>query len=58
MEEGMEKGTWMVNFYYNFDDVYQYTAHWLLLYEGIMMQLPSTIVDFYLLYDGSVNMQI
>ena len=27
MEEGMGKGTWMVNFYYNFDDVYQHTAH-------------------------------
>ena len=43
---------------YNFDDVYQYTAHWLLLYQGILMQLFYPIVDFYLFYDERVDMQI
>ena len=40
---------------YNFDDVYQYPAHWSLLNQGVLiMQLSSTIVDFYLFYDGLV----
>ena len=37
---------------YNIDDVYQCTAYWLLLYQRIMMQLFSAIVDIYLFYDG------
>ena len=43
---------------YNFDDVYQYPAHWSLLNQGVLMQLSSAIVDFYLFYDGLVDMQI
>ena len=45
---------------YNFDDMYQYTAHWFLLFEGVIMQFSSAIVDFYfyLLCDGPVDMQI
>ena len=43
---------------YNFDDMYQYTAHWLLLFEGVIMQFSSAIVDFYLFYDGPVDMPI
>ena len=30
---------------YNFDDMYQYTAHWFLMYEEVIMQLFSAIVD-------------
>ena len=37
---------------------YQYTAHWLLLCQGIMMLLSYTIVDFHLFYDGPVDIQI
>ena len=36
----------------------QYTAHWLLFCQGIMMLLSYTIVDFHLFYDGSVDIQI
>ena len=38
--------------------LYQYTAHWLLLCQGIMMLLSYTIVDFHLFYDGAVDIQI
>ena len=38
--------------------LYQYTAHWLLLCQGIMMLLSYTIVDFHLFYDGPVDIQI
>ena len=41
-----------------FDDVYQYTSHWLLLNWKIITQSSSAIVDFYLYYDGPVDMQI
>ena len=37
---------------YNSVDVYQYKAHWLLMNEGVIMQLYSAFVDFYLFYDG------
>ena len=37
--------------------LYQYTAHWLLLY-GIIMLLSYAIGDFYFFYDGAVDMQI
>ena len=40
---------------YNIDDVYQCTAHWLLLYQRIMMQLFYAIIDIYLFYDGPVG---
>ena len=36
----------------------QYTAHSLLLCEGIMMLLSYTMVDFHLFYDGAVDIQI
>ena len=39
---------------YNFDDLYQYTAYWLSLYLGIIMQLFDTVVDFYLFYNVPV----
>ena len=38
--------------------LYQYTAHRLLLYEGIMVLLSFPSVEFYLFYDGAVEMQI
>ena len=41
-----------------FNLFYQYTAHWLLLYEGIIMLLSYAIVDFYFFYDVAVDMQI
>ena len=37
---------------------YQYTAHLLLLYWGIIMLLSYPIVDSYLFYDGVVDMQL
>ena len=43
---------------YSFDDVYQYTTHWLLLYQGIIMLLFYAFVDFYLFYDRHFDMQI
>ena len=44
---------------YNFDDEYQYTAYWFLLYEmAIIMYLSSAIDDFYSFYDGAVDIQI
>ena len=41
-----------------FDDVYQYTSHWLLLNWKVITQSSSAIVDFYSYYDGPVDMQI
>ena len=38
--------------------LYQYTAHWLLLCEGIMMLLTYSFIDFYLFFDGAVDTQI
>ena len=35
--------------------LYQYTAHWLLLYLGNILLL--FYVAFYLFFDGAVNMQ-
>ena len=32
--------------------LYQYTANWLLLCEGIIMLLNYSIIDFHLFYDG------
>ena len=46
----------IVNMYYLL--LYQYTAHWLLLCEGIMMLLSYSIVDCHLFYDGAVDIQI
>ena len=43
---------------YNVDDVYQFTAHCLLLYQKMIMQLYSVIVNFDLFQDGPVEMQI
>ena len=43
---------------YSFDDLYQYTKHKLLLYQNIIMQFSSAIVDFYSFYDRLVDMQI
>ena len=43
---------------YNFNGVQEYTAHRLLLYEGVIKQLSSDSVDLYLFYDGLVHMQI
>ena len=42
------------------DEVYQYTEQWLLLYQWVIMQLSSALVDFYLqvFYDWHVNLQI
>ena len=37
---------------------YQYTAHLLLLYKGIIILLSSRFVIFHLVYDGAVDMQI
>ena len=33
-------------------------AHWFLLYSQVILQLSSAIVDFYLFYDGAVDMLI
>ena len=41
-----------------FDYIKRYTAHLLLLYKGFTMQFSSAIVNFYLFYDGSFDMQI
>ena len=38
--------------------LYQYTAHLLLLFEGIMVLLTYLVVDFHLFYDGAVDIQI
>ena len=38
--------------------LYQYKAHWFLLYLGIMVLLSYAIVEFYSFYDEAVNMQI
>ena len=38
--------------------LYQYTAHWLLLYKGIIILLFYAITDFHSFYDGAVGMQI
>ena len=35
-----------VKLMYDFDNVYQYTAHGLLLYSGVLMQFSSVTVDF------------
>ena len=35
--------------------MYQYTAYWLILYFGVKLQF-SAIIDFYLFFDGSVDM--
>lgn len=43
---------------YDFYDVHQHKAHLLLLNSGIKMQFSFVIIDFYLFYDGSVDMQI
>ena len=43
---------------YNFYDMHQHTAHFLLLYQGVIMQFSTAIVDLNLFYDGSVDMQI
>lgn len=43
---------------YNFYNVYRYTGHLFLLYLGVLMEFPSTIVGFYVFYDRSVDMQI
>ena len=43
---------------YNFDDVYQNTENWLLLYREVKMQLSSAIIDFHLFYNRPVDMKI
>ena len=43
---------------YNFDDLYQYAALYLLLYLGVMMQSSSGIIDFLFLYYQPFDMQI
>ena len=42
---------------YNFDDMYQFTLYWLLLYSGVIMQPSSAIYiyDVYFFRDGSVD---
>lgn len=37
---------------------YQHTTHSLLLYQGIIILLSSSIVDFFLFFDSAVNIQI
>ena len=37
---------------------YQYIAHWLLYYWGIIMLFSYDIVDFHLFYDGDIDMLI
>ena len=53
-EKVQEDKRWRVEIMYNFDDLYQYTAYWLSLYLGIIMQLFDTVVDFYLFYNVPV----
>ena len=43
---------------YKFYDVYQYITNLLLLKKGVVMQLSSVIIDFYLFHDGQVDRQI
>lgn len=53
-EKVQEDKRWRVEIMYNFDELYQYTAYWLSLYLGIIMQLFDTVVDFYLFYNVPV----
>ena len=46
----------VVNMHYHL--LYQYTAHYLLLYLGLIMLFSYAIVDLYLFCDGAVDMQI
>ena len=48
--------TW-VKIMYKFDDLYQCTAHWLPLYEGVIIWLSSATIDSYSFYDGPVAIQ-
>ena len=48
----------IVNMYMFYLLLYQYTAHWLLLYEGILMLITYSIIDFHLFYDGAADIQI
>ena len=40
---------------YNFDEMYQYTAHCI---KGLLDSFPLPLLIFYLFSDGSVEMQI
>ena len=35
--------------------LHQYTAHWLLLYYGIILLLSNAIVGFYFFYDVAIE---
>ena len=50
--EGDKRGRVKITCMYNFDDVCQYKLHW------AIMQLSSATIDFYLFYDGTVEIQI
>ena len=38
--------------------LHQYTTHWLLLYSEVKMLHSYAIVDFYLFYNGAVDIQV
>ena len=53
---GVVKIVIIVNMHYFL--FYRNIAHWLLLYSGIIMLLSFAIVEFYLFYNGEVDIQI